>query len=85
MGFYERVTPESDLRDTIQDDVPEWMQKIKELINILRKVDLSDIIDILNEIDKIKQRILRESSKYLELQQKLSQMITQKIMNVLRT
>jgi len=37
MGFYERVIPESDLRDTIQDNVPEWMQKIKELINIFKK------------------------------------------------
>ena len=85
LGFYERVIPESDLEDTIRDDVPKWVQQIKLLIKTLKRIDLSDVINLLEEIDKVKQRILQASSEYLVLQQKLSQIVTQKILSVSRT
>ena len=81
LGFYERVIPESDLEDTIREDVPKWMQETKPIIKVLERADLSEVVSLLEEIDKTKQKILRTTSEYLALQQKLSQIITQQISN----
>lgn len=69
LGFYERIIPESDLEDTIRGEVPEWIQKIKNIIKTLQYVGLSAITSILKEIDKAKQKILQASSEYITLQQ----------------
>ncbi len=82
LGFYERIVPESDLEETIREDVPRWIHEAKLLVRILEHVDLSHVAGLVEEIDKTRQRILRAASEYMVLQQKLSEIIAQQISSV---
>jgi len=85
LGFYERIIPESDLDETIREEVPIWMREVKRIIETLKHVDLSKIVILIEEIDKTKQKILHATSEYLALQQKLSQIIDQQISSLSKT
>jgi len=79
LGFYEQVVPEDDLDKIIREEVPEWMQKIEELISVLISVDLSEVVEVVRKINQVKQDIIRVSAKYTELVNKLDKIITNKI------
>ena len=82
LGFYERIIPEGDLKEIIEKDVGVWISEMKGIIDMLRDIDLSQIIDVVEELERVKNDLLRTEAKYRTLQHRLVEIISQKVSQV---
>jgi len=82
LGFYERVIPEDDIARIIRDEVREWLRKIEGLLDLLRKVDLSSIVELLKELDKARQEALKASMRYAEIKSQILETITKSLQSI---
>jgi len=82
LGFYERIIPEEDIARIIRSEVREWLKKIEELLEVLRKVDLSNITELLKELDKARQEALKASMRYAEIKSQIIETITKSLQSI---
>ncbi len=73
--FYEMVIPDGELEEIIRNEVPQWIEEMINVINSVKHVDLSHLVEIIEKMNKIKAEILRKSREYLDLSEQLSKEI----------
>jgi len=74
-GFYEMVTPEDELKKVIEDEVREWITQMRNIIESIKEIDLSSVVDIVLKTKKIKSEIIQKSREYEDLQTQLNSKI----------
>ena len=82
LGFYERVTPEEDIKRIVRSEVKKWLKDAEELIGILRKVDLSGVVALLRELNRARQEALRASIKYAEVKSQIAETISKSLQTI---
>lgn len=75
LGFCEMITPDDELEEIIRDEVPAWIEEMTKIIGSLVHVDLSHVAEIIRKMNRIKAEILRKSSEYIALSNKLNEKI----------
>ena len=64
LGFYEQLIPADEIEEIIRDLVPKFLSEVRNLIGMVRGVDMSEVVEFLDRMSRIKQEIV---SKSLEL------------------
>ncbi|MHA1616136.1 MAG: PaREP1 family protein [Candidatus Njordarchaeales archaeon] len=82
LGFYEKVIPEDDIARIIRKEVREWLKKMEKLLDLLKRIDLSSIIELLKELDKARQEALKASMKYAEIKSRILETITRELQSI---
>lgn len=47
LGFYEMVTPDDELEEIFRNEVPQWIEEMINVINSVKHVDLSHLVEII--------------------------------------
>ncbi len=83
MGFYEEITTPEEITDLILIDVKKLMDELLSLIEVTRKLDLSNVIDLVDKMRKVKQEIIKKSSELLEIRMKYRETLSKAISSVI--
>ncbi|MEX0568036.1 MAG: PaREP1 family protein [Candidatus Njordarchaeota archaeon] len=75
LGFYEMVIPEEELEDIIRNEVPQWIEKMIEVIDSTKRIDLSRLVGLIEKMNRIRMEILRKSNEYLKISNQISKEI----------
>ena len=76
MGFYRMLTSEEEIAKTLEE-VDIWIKNIENLTKKLSGVNLSKVVEIMDEALRIKREILKANVKYHEALSKISELIRQ--------
>ena len=49
LGFYEMVTPDDELEEIFRNEVPQWIEEMINVINSVKHVDLSHLVEIIED------------------------------------
>ncbi len=76
MGFYRMLTSEEEIAKTLEE-VDVWIKNIENLAKKLSGVNLSKVVELMDEALRIKREILKANVKYHEALSKISELIRQ--------
>jgi len=76
MGFYRMLTSEEEIAKTLEE-VDTWIRNIENIAKKLSGVNLSKVVELMDEALRIKREILKANVKYHEALSKISELIRQ--------
>jgi len=80
-GFYEMLLTEEEIASALQE-LGIWIKEMENLVKILSKIDLSEIVEMMDKALKIKRKILQTSVEYHEILGHISKIIQQAVSNL---
>ena len=68
-GFYEQITPIDEIEDLIRSATRDFISRMRNLINKVKHLDLSEAVKFMDKMSEIKREILTKSSELHEVRQ----------------